>query len=58
MTDTKQTRTPKGAASITKGALALPLAERIELAKALAKANQDEVAALKAQAENAAKLLG
>jgi hypothetical protein len=58
MTEIKKTRTPRTLESITKGALELPLAERAALRDSLAKSVQDEVAALKLQAEQAAKLVG
>ena len=56
MTDTKKTRTPRTAEAITKGALALPLEERIVLVKQLRASIGDEVAILKASADNAVKL--
>jgi len=36
-TEIKKTRTPKNAESITKGALALPLQERVDQAEKIAK---------------------
>ena len=53
MTETKKTRTPKNADSITKGALALPLQERVDLVKALEDSIQTEVAMLKEAAAKA-----
>ena len=56
MTD-KKTRIPRDYAAIEKGALALALADRVQLAKELTKANQDEVERLQKQAAEAAGLL-
>ena len=52
-TETKKTRTPKNAESITKGALALPLQERADLVTALEDSIQAEVDALKDAAAKA-----
>jgi hypothetical protein len=49
-TETKTTRVPRSADSITAGALKLPLAERVALKKALDKSITDEVDDLKEQA--------
>lgn len=49
----KKTRTPKNADSITKGALALPLQERVDLVKTLEDSIQTEVAMLKEAAAKA-----
>jgi SpoU rRNA methylase family enzyme len=58
MTDKiKQSKTPRNVESITKGALSLGLAERIELVKTLSKANQDQVNDLQEQAAKASSLL-
>lgn len=51
-----KTRTPRDAASITKGALALPLKERADLRNALQASIDKEKEALKAAADEAAKL--
>ena len=52
-TEIKKTRTPKNAESITKGALALPLQERVDLVTALEDSIQAEVDALKDAAAKA-----
>ena len=57
-TETKKTRTPKNAESITKGALALPLQERVDLMEALGTSIQAEVDGLKAAAAQAEKIAG
>lgn len=57
MTDVKKTRTPRDRHAIYGGAIKLPLAERVELLKALQANIQDEVNNLQAAAENAAKLV-
>lgn len=49
-------RTPRDAESITKGALALPLQEKVELIQALQKSVDEEVSELKASAERASKI--
>jgi len=50
-----KTRTPRNNESITKGALALDLNDRVALCKALKTSIENEVTALKTQAENATK---
>jgi hypothetical protein len=55
-TETKKTRTPKNADSITKGALALPLQERVDLVEALRISIDLEVEGLKAAADQAEKI--
>ena len=57
-TETKKTRTPKNAESITKGALALPLQERVDLVETLQQSIQAEVDGLKAAAAQAEKIAG
>ena len=52
-TEIKKTRTTKNAESITKGALALPLQERVDLVTALEDSIQAEVDALKDAAAKA-----
>lgn len=52
----KKTRTPRNLESITKGALALELADRVELKKSLEKSIDAEVAYLQQKAEEAAKI--
>ena len=56
MTETKKTRTPKNAESITKGALALPLQERVDLVETLQQSIQAEVETIKAAAAHAEKI--
>lgn len=56
MSDTKKTRTPRTAESITKGALELPLEERAALRDKLIASVNDEIALLAAKATAAAKL--
>ncbi len=57
MTDTvKKTRTPRTADSITKGALSLPLAERVALVKELQASIKTEVDNAKKAAEDAAAI--
>jgi len=56
MTETKKTRTPKNAESITKGALALPLQERVDLVETLRVSIDMEVEGLKAAADQAEKI--
>lgn len=51
-TETKK-RTPRDFESISKGALSLPLADRVALKKELDKSISDEVTNLKAAAEQA-----
>lgn len=58
MSTEKKPRQPRNPESITKGALALPLAERAALRDALSKSVQEEVALLQKQAEQASKLVG
>lgn len=58
MPEQRKQRTPKSPDSITAGALKLPLADRIELCKALQSSIATEVKALKDQAEQASKLAG
>jgi hypothetical protein len=55
-TEIKKTRTPKNAESITKGALALPLQERVDLVEALRTSIDLEVEGLKAAADQAEKI--
>jgi len=57
MTEIKQTRTPKGAASITKGALALPFEEQVTLLKALNESLQAEMDRRQQSAKEAENLL-
>ena len=57
-TETKKTRTPKNADSITKGALALPLQGRVDLVESLQQSIQAEVDGLKAAAAQAEKIAG
>ena len=52
----KKTRTPKNAESITKGALALPLQERVDLVKQLQDSITAEVETIKAAAAQAEKI--
>ena len=56
-TETKKTRTPKNADSITKGALALPLQERVDLVGKLEDSIQQEVDTLKEAASKAEKIM-
>ena len=56
MTDIKKTRTPRDASTTTKGALALPLAERAALRDELIKSVDDEKKKLREIADEAAKL--
>jgi len=56
MTDTKKTRTPRTAESITKGALELPLEERAALRDKLIASVNAEIGDLAAKATAAAKL--
>jgi len=58
MTEIKKTRTPKNAESITKGALALPLQERVDLRHALDDSITEEVQTIKAAAAQAEKIAG
>jgi hypothetical protein len=61
MTDIQKpvkTRTPRSFDDILRGAKALTLKERVDLVNALTAQNQGEVASLKAQAEEATKLVG
>lgn len=53
MTTEKAKRTPRDSESITKGAISLPLQERVDLVKALQKSITDEVTSLKTQADTA-----
>jgi len=57
-TETKKTRTPKNAESITKGALALSLKDRVNLVKYLQDSIQAEVEMLKGAADAAAQIAG
>lgn len=52
----KKTRTPKNVESITKGALALPLQERVDLVTALNESIKSEVETIKAAAAHAEKI--
>lgn len=57
MTDKpKKTRTPKNAESITKGALALPLQERVDLVHKLKDSIQAEVETITDAAKQAATI--
>lgn len=56
-TKEKKTRTTRNPESIEKGALALPLADRVALVKTLNAANQKEVEKLQADAATASGLL-
>jgi hypothetical protein len=56
MSDTKTARTPRNAESITKGALSLPMAERVALKKELQASIDKEVADLKAASDEAEKI--
>ena len=59
MTETiKKTRTPKNAESITKGALVLPLQERVALRNKISESIIAEVETLKAAATQAEKFAG
>ena len=54
MTDTTtKTRTPRSLDAITKGALSLPLADRVALVRELKQSIQTEVAAAKTAADQA-----
>jgi hypothetical protein len=55
-TKSPRTRTPRNADSVTKGALALDLAARVELKKVLEDSITDEVKELKAKADIAAHI--
>lgn len=61
MTDTattvKKIRTPRTFDSILKGAMELPLADRVALAKELNRANEETVSHLQKQAQAASDLL-
>ena len=50
---TRKPRTPRNTESVTKGALALPLQERVDFVKALEDSIQTEVAMLKEAAAKA-----
>jgi len=52
----KKTRTPKNAESITKGALALPLKERVDLRHVLDDSITEEVQTIKEAAAQAEKI--
>jgi len=52
----KKTRTPKNADSITKGALALPLQERVDLWRTLQDSIMAEVETIRAAYEHAEKI--
>jgi len=61
MTDAKtvkKVRTPRTAESIMAGALSLPLADRVKLAKELQGSIAAEVSDLKAKAQEAEKIAG
>jgi hypothetical protein len=52
-----RTRTPRSSESITAGALALPLAERVALKNKIDESIKSEVATLKQKAEDALKIM-
>jgi len=56
MTTEKKPRTPRNSDSITKGALSLPLQERVDLKKALEASISQEVETIKAAALQAEKI--
>lgn len=58
MTTEKKTRTPRNSETITKGALALTLAERVALVSKLKDSIADEVRAARVAAEEAEKIAG
>lgn len=58
VTEEKKVRVARNLESITKGALSLPLADRVKLAKELQEKNIKEVADLRTAAEDASKLIG
>lgn len=55
---TRKPRTPRNTESVTKGALALPLQERVDLVESLQQSIQAEVDGLKAAAAQAEKIAG
>ena len=58
MTTDKKTRTPRNSETITKGALALTLAEQVELRNTLNKSIETQVQAAKDAAAEAVKIAG
>jgi len=55
-TKTRKPRTPRNTESVTKGALALPLQERVDLVTALNESIKSEVETIKAAAAHAEKI--
>lgn len=55
-TKTRKPRTPRNTESVTKGALALPLQERVDLMKAIQDSITAEVETIKAAAAQAEKI--
>ena len=53
---TRKPRTPRNTESVTKGALALPLQERVDLVTALNESIKSEVETIKAAAAHAEKI--
>jgi len=53
---TRKPRTPRNTESVTKGALALPLQERVDLVTALNESIKSEVETIKAAAVHAEKI--
>ena len=53
---TRNPRTPRNTESVTKGALALPLQERVDLVTALNESIKSEVETIKAAAAHAEKI--
>lgn len=56
MTEVKKTKTPRSLEAITKGALALPLSDRVKLKNLLAESVDQEVKDLKEKAANAEQI--